>query len=144
MQLKFVALKWAITEKFSKYLFGKKCVVFTDNNPLSYLTSAKLGSTEQHWAAQLAAFDFDIKYHSGKSNTDADMLSWQDPLEAGVLDGLVPGTAIPESLRQIAGLDLVGIMNQCLVTMLPDYSVGELGLLQAADAVIRVVLQFWR
>lgn len=58
MKLEFLALKWAMTEKFPEYLLGHKCVVFTDNNPLSHLHSAKLGATEHRWAAQLAAFDF--------------------------------------------------------------------------------------
>ena len=39
MKLDFLALKWAITEKFSEYLLGNKCVVYTDNNPLSHLSS---------------------------------------------------------------------------------------------------------
>ena len=37
MKLEFLALKWAITEKFREYLLGHKCVVHTDNNPLSHL-----------------------------------------------------------------------------------------------------------
>lgn len=43
MKLEFLALKWAMTEKFREYLLGQRCVVFTDNNPLSYLHTAKLG-----------------------------------------------------------------------------------------------------
>ncbi len=94
MKLEFVALKWAMTEKFREYLLGNKCVVFTDNNPLSHLTSAKLGATEQRWVSQLAAFDFEIKYRSGKSNKNADALSRRDPQEPGVLDGLAPGNLL--------------------------------------------------
>lgn len=62
MKLELLALKWAMTDKFRSYLLGSKCVVFTDNNPLSYLQTAKLGAVEQRWAAQLASFDFVIKY----------------------------------------------------------------------------------
>ena len=55
---------------------GAKFTVFTDNNPLSYFrTSGKLGATETRWAAELAMFDFEIKYRSGKSNGNADALS---------------------------------------------------------------------
>lgn len=39
--------KWAMTEKCSKFLLGKKWL--TDNS-LSYLASSKLGATEQHCA----------------------------------------------------------------------------------------------
>ena len=35
MKLEFLALKWAMTEKFREYLLGNKCVVYTDYNPLS-------------------------------------------------------------------------------------------------------------
>lgn len=45
-KLEFLALKWAITEKFKDHLYRNKFVVFTDNNPLTYiLTSAKLDVT---------------------------------------------------------------------------------------------------
>lgn len=79
MKLEFLALKWAMTEKFGEYLLGHKCIVYTNNNPLSHLSSAKLGATEQRWAAQLASFDFDIKYRTGRSNQNADVLSRQHP-----------------------------------------------------------------
>lgn len=58
-----MALKWAITEKFQVYLYGKKFTVITDNNPLTYiLSTAKLDATGHRWVAALAAFDFDILY----------------------------------------------------------------------------------
>ena len=75
-KLEFLCLKWAVTEKFSDYLYGHKFVVYTDNNPLTYvLTSAKLDATGHRWVAALAAFDFNILYRPGKSNADADGLS---------------------------------------------------------------------
>ena len=43
MKLEFLALKWAVAEKFRDYLIGTKFTVYTDNNPLSYLQTAKLG-----------------------------------------------------------------------------------------------------
>ena len=47
-ELEFLALKWAVSEKFKDYLYGGKFEVFTDNNPLTYiLTSAKLDATTQ-------------------------------------------------------------------------------------------------
>ncbi len=56
MKLEFLALKWVMTEKFRDYLLGQKCVVYT---PPSHLSTAKLGTTEQHWAAQLSRRAFD-------------------------------------------------------------------------------------
>ena len=75
MKLEMLALKWAVTDKFREYLLGSKFVVYTDNNPLAYLNTAKLGATEMRWVAQLAQFDFSVKYRSGKSNANADALS---------------------------------------------------------------------
>ena len=76
-KLEFLALKWAITERFSDYLrYGPPFIVYTDNNPLTYvLTSAKLNAVGQRWVNDLADYQFTIKYRPGKANTDADYLS---------------------------------------------------------------------
>ncbi|KAK3103801.1 hypothetical protein FSP39_021997 [Pinctada imbricata] len=75
-KLEFLALKWAVTEKFHDYLYGKQFTVVTDNNPLTYvLTTAKLDATGHRWVAALAAFNFDIVYRPGRNNADADSLS---------------------------------------------------------------------
>ena len=97
-KLEFLALKWAVCEKFHEYLYGSKSFeVFTDNNPLTYaLTSAKLDACGQKWVAKLANYNFSIKYRCGVSNTEADALSrikW------------------PEALS-----DIVDIDNECMDT----------------------------
>uniref|UniRef100_A0A3B5Q730 Gypsy retrotransposon integrase-like protein 1 n=1 Tax=Xiphophorus maculatus TaxID=8083 RepID=A0A3B5Q730_XIPMA len=76
-KLEFLALKWAICERFRDYLYhAPHFTVYTDNNPLTYiLTTAKLNATGHRWVAQLADFNFTIKYRPGKHNTDADGLS---------------------------------------------------------------------
>ena len=72
----FLALKWAITERFHEYLYGGEFEVYTDNNPLTYvLTTTKLDATGQRWIASLANYNFRIHYRSGKSYIDADALS---------------------------------------------------------------------
>ena len=75
MRLEMLELVWAVTKKFRSYLLGQKFVVYTDNNPLSYLDSAKLGAMEQRWVAELALFDYEIKYRSSQMNAAADALS---------------------------------------------------------------------
>lgn len=45
-----------MAEKVCEYLLEHHCILRTDNNPLSHLATAKLGATEQGWAAELAAF----------------------------------------------------------------------------------------
>ena len=75
-KLEFLALKWAITDRFHEYLYGGQFDVYTDNNPLTYiLTSAKLDATGQRWVASLANYDFRIFYKSGKTNVEADAFS---------------------------------------------------------------------
>ena len=75
-KMEFLALKWAITDKFHDYLYGHSFKVLTDNNPLTYiLTSAKLDATGHRWLAALASYDFEILYRPGKTNADADSLS---------------------------------------------------------------------
>ena len=78
-KLEFLALKWAITERFHEYLYGGDFKVFTDNNPLTYvLTSAKLDATGQRWIANLANYNFKIFYRCGRSNIDADSrIPWE-------------------------------------------------------------------
>ena len=75
-KLEFLALKWAVMERFHEYLYGGEFEVYTDNNPLPYvLMTAKLDATGQRWIASLANYNFKICYQSGKSNIDADALS---------------------------------------------------------------------
>ncbi|KAL7868508.1 hypothetical protein SRHO_G00098920 [Serrasalmus rhombeus] len=75
-KLEFLALKWAVTEKFSDYLYGNSFTVITDSNPLTYiLTSAKLDATSYRWLSALSTFSFKLQYRPGKHNLDADALS---------------------------------------------------------------------
>ncbi len=76
-KLEFLALKWAVCEKFRDYLFyAPHFTVFTDNNPLTYvLKTAKLNGVGHRWVGELAVLRFDIRYRPGKVNADADMLS---------------------------------------------------------------------
>ena len=75
-KLEFLALKWAITDRFHEYLYGHQFDVYTDNNPLTYiLTSTKLDATGQRWVAFLTNYDFRIFYKTSKTNVEADALS---------------------------------------------------------------------
>ena len=76
-KLEFLALKWAVTDRFREYLYGgEEFVVRTDNNPLTYiLTTAALDATGQRWVAALGTYNFSLQYIKGKENVVADALS---------------------------------------------------------------------
>lgn len=75
-RLEFLALKWAICDKFSHWLKGRHFTAWSDNNPLTYiLTKPRLDACEQRWVAKLAAYEFDLKYVPGAKNVVADALS---------------------------------------------------------------------
>ena len=74
-KLELLALKWAVVDKFKDYLMSVPFVVLTDNNPLANLKTAKLGACEMRWMAQLASFNFSVKYRAGAENKCADALS---------------------------------------------------------------------
>ena len=79
-KLEIFALKWAVVEKFHKYLYGSTFDKYTDNNPLMYmLTTAKLDAVSHQWVASLANLNLQLYYRVGKTNIDADALlrvSW--------------------------------------------------------------------
>jgi transposase InsO family protein len=75
-KLEFLALKWAVTEKFQDYCCANHVTILTDNNPLTYVNStAKLDATGHRWIAALANFNITILYRPGRNNGDADALS---------------------------------------------------------------------
>ena len=78
-KLELLALKRAVTEKFRDYLLGSKFTVYTDNNPLAYIQTSKLGALQIHWLSELAHFNFNIIYQSGKSKQAADALTLSMP-----------------------------------------------------------------
>lgn len=77
-RLEFLALKWAVCDKFGHWLKGHRFTAWTDNNPLTYImTKPKLDACEQRWVAKLAPYDFDLRYVPGTRNVPADVLSRQ-------------------------------------------------------------------
>ena len=140
MKLELLAMKWAITDIFRDYLLGSKFVVYTDNNPLSYLQSA-LGMTELRWASQLAQFDFEIKYRSEKENCNADSLSRKpsnvESAETYFVQ-LVNSSKIPFSTR-IPGIAYVNsnfIETASPCETFPSFTKQQLVDFQTSDPVI--------
>jgi hypothetical protein len=69
------AVVWAL-QRFDTLLFGADIEIYSDHNPLAYLTnnvskSAKL----TRWSLALQRYRCKLKHRSGKANANADMLS---------------------------------------------------------------------
>ncbi|GJT96247.1 putative reverse transcriptase domain-containing protein [Tanacetum coccineum] len=58
------------------YLYGTKCVVFTDHKSLQHILDQKeLNMRQRRWLELLNDYDCEIRYHLGKANVVADALS---------------------------------------------------------------------
>nr|GEX54211.1 putative reverse transcriptase domain, ribonuclease H-like domain, aspartic peptidase domain protein [Tanacetum cinerariifolium] len=58
------------------YLYGTKCIVFTDHKSLQHVLNQKeLNMRQRRWLKLLADYDCEIRYHPGKANVVADALS---------------------------------------------------------------------
>nr|GEW43620.1 reverse transcriptase domain-containing protein [Tanacetum cinerariifolium] len=58
------------------YLYGMKCVVFTDHKSLQYILNQK--ELILMWIVLLSDYDCEIRYHPGKANVAADALSQKE------------------------------------------------------------------
>ena len=75
-KLKFLALKWAVTEQFQEYLQYQPFTVRMDNNPLTYiLTTPNLDALGHPWVAALASYNMKLEYLRGSDNKVTDALS---------------------------------------------------------------------
>ncbi|GKA25987.1 putative reverse transcriptase domain-containing protein [Tanacetum coccineum] len=61
------------------YLYGTKCVVFTDHKSLQHILDQKeLNMRQRRWLELLSDYDYEIRYHPGKANVVADALSQKE------------------------------------------------------------------
>ncbi|GKA12414.1 putative reverse transcriptase domain-containing protein [Tanacetum coccineum] len=64
------------------YLYGTKCVVFTDHKSLQHILDQKeLSMTQRRWIELLSDYDCMIHYHTGKANVVAHALSRKERIE---------------------------------------------------------------
>lgn len=157
MKLELLALKWAVTEKFRDYLLGSRFIVYTDNNPLSYLQTAKLGATEMRWASQLAQFNFEVKFRSGKSNRNADALS-RKPIpkvrtvtchSETAVQSIVCSSPLMDLSKEISvtptSVNAIHAESRIDATStLPGYETAEIASLQQNDSLISRVIYWLR
>ena len=149
-KLELLALKWAVSEKFREYTLGTNCIVYTDHNPLAHLKTANLGATEHRWVAQLASFDIDVRYRSGRSNRCADApsrcpvnLSTEETSTA--LHTAMDSSLIPSEVRVLQPQQVEVFVSQVGLTpaMLPSYSPEQLARMQTEDQFIGRLWDLW-
>ena len=146
-KLEFLALKWAVTDKFQDYLYGNQFTVRTDNNPLTYvLTTAKLDAMGHRWVASLSCYNFDIVYRSGTNNADADALfriTWPQKLQE-VVSGSVVQALCHQVTTDCSTVESYGLDDEIVPDDLEaSQLVGTIDWLkeQTADPAIATVVQ---
>ena len=162
MKLELLALYWAIAQKYHDLLIGSNFVVYTDNNPLSYLqTTASLGATEMRWTAELAQFNFTVKYRSGRSRKTShdnepqtvrlESVTAQDSQRQNQEVGtLVPPciTALGEELSSETLLQNSRARTEAIApkttSTLPSISKKDLNVMQTKDESISRLWQYWK
>ncbi|GJS73108.1 putative reverse transcriptase domain-containing protein [Tanacetum coccineum] len=64
------------------YLYGTKCIVFTDHKSLQHILDQKeLNMRQRRWLELLTDYDCEIRYHPGKANVVADALSQKERIK---------------------------------------------------------------
>ena len=158
-KLEFLALKWAVTDRFRDYLFYAPSVtIYSDNNPVTYvLSTAKLNATGHRWVSELADFNITLKYRPGTANIDADFLS-RAPVNMDSYMSECTEQCSPEALSVVFStvetlkqqeVDWISVITcsphvqELTAVNQPDVKVTQQELLQAQlrDSVISRVLQ---
>ncbi|GKB20456.1 putative reverse transcriptase domain-containing protein [Tanacetum coccineum] len=64
------------------YLYGIKCIVFTDHKSLQHILDQKeLNMRQRRWLELLSDYDCEIRYHPGKAYVVADALSRKEQIK---------------------------------------------------------------
>ena len=151
-KLKFLALKWAVTEHFKEYLPYQPFLVKTDNNPLTYIMmTPNLGAMGHQWVGALMQFNFKLEYKKGCVNTVVDALSQVttrlDPdTVRSILSGVTLGTICHAKVHDTAMVEGDQQLEQevCVTTgcTLVQIHVTDWAKAQKEDPMLSTVLDW--
>ena len=140
-KLEFLALKWAVVEKFHKYVYRSTFDMYTDKNPLTYvLTTAKLDASSHCWVASLANYNFRLHYQAGRTNIDADALSrvsWPECMP----DNL--GTSLKVNAAAVRAIQDAALNQPACPIEAHSYDLHVIGAIQDSQQVAQMTLDDW-
>ena len=164
MKLELLAISWAVTKKFKDYLFHAQhpFTIYTDNNPLSHIMNTKKSVSDIRRLAELAEYNFVIKYKQGKRMNHVDALSRNPVDTVTILDeeslvdavcDMTDSVSMPDELfsiiidQEFDDIDsfcgaIQYIEQNNTSTFLPRYSCDDLLQMQQQDSVLSHVLQW--
>nr|GEY96377.1 putative reverse transcriptase domain-containing protein [Tanacetum cinerariifolium] len=88
------------------YLYGMKCVVYTDHKSLQYILDQKeLNMRQRRWIELLRDYDCEIRYHPGKANVVADALSQKEREPIRIYMDFIIGLS-----RTLSGYDSIWVI----------------------------------
>ncbi len=126
--LEALGVVWAV-KHFRAYLYGHKCVVYTDHAPLKAMLKAQHPSGRlARWSLALSELELEVRYRPGRVNSNADALS-RAPLSG-------TDSAVEEEVQvaQVMASEGHG-EEQCL---------SDIGRLQRSDSEVSQVIRFVR
>jgi len=106
IQRECLAVIYAL-KQFRHYLLGHKFQLVTDHAPLHWLYAQKMEEMLCRWILAMQEFQFDIKYHKGSLNLNADALSRCSKPETPESAAVTITVSSPELLRQLQQQDSV-------------------------------------
>ena len=93
------------------YLYGTKCVIFTDHKSLQHILNQKeLNMRQRRWVELLNDYDCEIRYHPGKANVVADALSRKAQIHSIRIQSNLPTMILEAQRKALAGDDLKNIL----------------------------------
>ena len=141
-KLEFLALKWAVVEKFHEYLYGSTFDMYTDNNPLTYvLTTAKLDAASHCWVTRLANYNFRLHYQPGKTTIDADALSrvsWPECMPDN------SGTSLKVTATAVKAIQEAALEKPICPIEAYSYDLHVVGAIRDSQQVAQMTLDDWQ